>query len=472
MYLPEDFIKYTKALMGDSLWQALENGLACEQPVSIRLNPLKCTACGLHVAGKEGDVPWCETGIYLRQRPAFTFDPLMHAGLYYVQEASSMFTDRVIRQFTGSRPVTMLDLCAAPGGKSAIALGALPEGSLLVSNEPVRTRAQILAENIWKYGHKDVIVTNNYPKDFRKSGLAFDVILADVPCSGEGMFRKDGTAVREWSRKNVERCSTLQREILTDAWLCLKPGGILVYSTCTFNAEENENNAAFIADVLGAEALAVETNSEWNITGPLGNVFAGPAYRFLPGRTKGEGLFMAVFRKNGESNGLMKCKSCKMKKARQSKTEASPCAEWLKNPDCFDIEKEGNVLSAIPRAWKDTLREARKSLRIISAGIKLGELKGKDIVPSQQLALSASLDKSAFPTVELDYGQAVNYLRKETAALPQDTPKGYILVTYDGMPLGFEKNIGNRANNLYPAEWKIKSSHVPKERVEVIKYQL
>lgn len=227
MTLPEDFINYTKALTGNELWSIISRGLADEPPVSIRLNPFKCASGSPAESLSDGKVGWCDSGYYLNSRPNFTFDPLLHAGLYYVQEASSMFLDRVMRQYASDGPRTMLDLCAAPGGKSTVARAALPEGSLLISNEPMRTRAQILAENMQKFGHEDVIVTNNYPRDFGKSRLMFDVILTDVPCSGEGMFRKDDTAISEWSVQNVEKCWRLQREIVSDVWQCLKPGGLL-----------------------------------------------------------------------------------------------------------------------------------------------------------------------------------------------------------------------------------------------------
>lgn len=247
--LPEDFIQYTQELMGDELFQQLKQGITeGEAPTSIRLNPFKCKE-GEDAAGEP--IPWCpSTGRYLSTRPNFTFDPWLHAGKYYVQEASSMFVDLVIRQLV-HEPVMMLDLCAAPGGKSTAVRAALPEGSLLFSNEPMRTRSQILAENIQKFGHPDMIVTNSYPRDYKKSKLQFDVILTDVPCSGEGMFRKDDGAISEWSLQNVDNCWHLQREIVSDIWNCLKPGGLLIYSTCTFNAHEDEENIAWICEELG-----------------------------------------------------------------------------------------------------------------------------------------------------------------------------------------------------------------------------
>lgn len=472
MTLPEDFIKQTKAALGDRLWQILAEGLASEPPVSIRLNPAKCGAVDVDIAGCTGRVPWCEGGFYLGSRPNFTFDPMLHAGLYYVQEASSMFIDLVLRQYAGGAPVAMLDLCAAPGGKSTTARGSLPESSLLVCNEPMPARAQILAENMMKYGHADVIVTNNYPKDFGRCGLKFDIMLADVPCSGEGMFRKDPAAVGEWSLRNVDKCWRLQREIVADAWPCLRDGGLLVYSTCTFNTHENEENVRYICEELGAEPLVVAVGDGWGVQGSVLAGFDAPVYRFLPGLTKGEGLFTAVMRKHGDSPASAFGSSAKKtrKERRQGAKTAVPwqCLSWLRRPDRFEVTVVGDAFAAIPKAWKYIYDTLSRQMKVLTAGIRLGEVKGKDVVPSQALALSADLDTSAFPRLELDYDRAISYLRKEAVPCTPDTPRGYVLMTYKGAPLGFEKNIGNRANNLYPAEWKIKSTHTPEGNNEVL----
>lgn len=470
--LPEDFLTVTESVMGSELWHALLQGLADEAPVSVRINPLKCPADWLPAEGRAERVEWCEGGYYLSSRPNFTFDPLFHAGMYYVQEASSMFLDRVLRSYAADGPVMMLDLCAAPGGKSGVARAALPEGSLLVSNEPVARRASVLVENMAKLGHEDVMVTNNYPCDIGRSGLMFDVMLADVPCSGEGMFRKDPAAVGEWSLQNVEKCWRLQRSIVADAWPCLRRGGLFVYSTCTFNTKENEENVKYICEELGAEMLTVDVSGEWRITGSLLPDIAGPVYRFLPGVTRGEGLFMAVMRKTGGSESVCrrKCDSgARGRKHAGKGAEAAACAKWLKRPEAFDTVNAGGVFLAIPKAWRGVYDTAVKSLKVVSAGVRLGEAKGKDVVPAQSLALSGMLADSAFPRVGLDYDTALSYLRKEAVALPTDAPRGYVVVTYRGVPLGFEKNIGNRANNLYPTEWKIKSSHTPEGNNELIK---
>jgi len=460
MNLPNKFTEYTKRLMGEEPFSRFMDALNEEPPVSLRVNQAKCS---MRPYGAER-VAWCPYGYYLPQRPAFTFDPLMHAGLYYVQEASSMFLHHVIKELVDS-DVRMLDMCAAPGGKSTTALGALPAGSVLVCNEPVRQRAQILAENIEKWGNPNVIVTNNYPHDYATSGLLFDIVLCDVPCSGEGMFRKDEGAVAEWSAQNVEKCRQLQRDIVADAWQCLRQDGLLVYSTCTFNAAENEDNVEWICREFGAELVSMDTDSDWGIHGSLSASVAGPIYRFIPGFTRGEGLFMAVMRKSDKPSFTTKTPS-KQKGSSLKGMKSHPCNEWITPSEDFAIGSANGRYIAIPKALSQLYATASQQLRIVNAGVTLGTEKGRDIVPDQSLALSTCLRRGFFPEAELSYSDAIAYLRKEPVALPSTTPRGFVLVTYHGAPLGFEKNIGNRANNLYPQEWKIKSSHVPSENHE------
>lgn len=428
--LPLAFTDYTRSLFGDNLYHTFLKGLDETAPVSIRLNPFKL-AEGTHKVNPKLNphpIPWCKEGYWLDTRPNFTFDPLLHAGAYYVQEASSMFLSHVLQHLV-KQPVMALDLCAAPGGKTTCARASLPIGSFLFSNEPIGKRAQILAENVQKFGHEDVVVTNNYPRDYKKTKLGFDVIIADVPCSGEGMFRKDPQSIEEWSLQNVENCWQLQRSIIADIWDNLKPGGILIYSTCTFNAHEDEENIAWILNEYDAELLSVPTEEAWNITGalidnPLRDGREFPVYRFIPGKTRGEGIFMAIIRKHGENKTFI-------------------------NKTTIDVDK--------------AITEARKRLRILSHGVKEGMQKGKNVIPDHTLALSFSTDKSAYPNVEVDYQTAIAYLRHEAIVLSSDTPRGIILLTYKGYPIGFAKNLGNRANNLYPQEWRIKSTHIPDE---------
>ena len=469
MNLPASFTDYTRALLGDEEYHKLSVALAQESPVSIRLNR-NFQPAALNIPLDH--IPWCADGYYLDQRLTFTFDPLFHAGCYYVQEASSMFVEQVLKRYMGTEPAVMLDLCAAPGGKSTHARSLLPEGSLLVANEVIRNRSQILAENLTKWGHPGVVVTNNDPADFSRLGSFFDVILTDVPCSGEGMFRKDPGAIDEWSPENVEICWQRQRRIIADIWSCLRPGGILIYSTCTYNTKENEENVQWICREYGAEVLPVDAPAGWNITGNLLTGTDFPVYRFLPHHTRGEGFFLAALRKPmGIETATFGETASQKKKNKKSAPSASPVSKemlavaksWLVDADAYVLSVDGSAISAFPRAYEEELTALQQSLRIVQAGIPLAEVKGKDLIPQHALGMSLALKPGIFPTEEVAYEQAIAYLRKEAISLSETAPRGYVLLTYKDVPLGFVKNIGNRANNLYPQEWRIRSGYLPEE---------
>ena len=394
--------------MGEERFERYLQSFEEEPPVSIRMNPEKM-ADGRWQIEEATPVPWCRGGYYLKQRPSFTMDPLLHAGYYYVQEAASMFLDEVLRQMHNAfvnhdpsaiRPLTSLDLCAAPGGKSTLLRSALSKDCVLYSNEPIRNRANILLENVTKWGYENHLVTNNYPKDYRKSKLMFDLILCDVPCSGEGMFRKDEATIREWSEQNVEKCWQLQRDIVDDAWHCLNSGGLLIYSTCTFNTKENEENIRyFLQHYDDMEVVPIDIRPEWNITGSLLAGFHEAVYRFIPGITRSEGLFMCVMRKS---------------------------------------------LPPVP----SQKRGRQEALNILTSNIRR---QTSDI------------------KVDLDYKSAISYLRGEALVLPEETPRGEVTVCFQGHPLGPVKNIGSRANNLYPKEWRIRTTHIPTEYEPILK---
>lgn len=397
--LPIDFTDMARRTMGEERFDCYLKAFETDAPVSIRLNPEK--AKELTADGER--VPWCRNAYYLPQRPNFTYDPLLHAGCYYVQEAGSMFLDTVMQQWVPQAPVVMIDFCAAPGGKSLLARTALAAGSLLFSNEPMRNRANILAENVEKWGYADHFVTNNFPRDYRRAKMIADVVLCDVPCSGEGMFRKDEATIREWSMQNVEKCARLQREIVADAWSCLADGGLFIYSTCTFNTHEDEENIQWMMDELGAEVLPVKVDAAWNITGSLLDGFSQPVYRFIPGISKGEGLFLCVLRKGGT---------------------------W----------QQGQSLKA--------LRKSQQNLNIIYC-------------PKAQPDMVK---------VEVNYQQAMAYLRHEAITLGADVPRGMVGICFEGHLLGLAKNIGNRANNLYPKEWKIRTTYIPNEYETILRH--
>lgn len=464
MTLPEAFIEDIKPyLSAQELEEFIHALTESDQTTALRYNRAKYDGMeGLPIGWNPKD------GAYLDERPNFTLDPLMHAGCYYVQEASSQFVTHVLRNLI-KEPVTALDLCAAPGGKSTAMLSVLPEGSQLVSNEIDRRRARILSENITKWGLPNVSVTCNAPHDYRKLKHQFDLILTDVPCSGEGMFRKDEGAVKDWSPQKVEGCVTLQKEILETIWPTLKPGGILVYSTCTFNVHEDEKMLQYICEELGAEALEIPVEACWNIHAPLvGNL---PCYRFMPHYTKGEGLFMAAVRKLENDNELTSSRKKEDKHRKdtknQNKTDKNRqvidlkkiTPSLLSQLDCeatIELTQEGS-LRAIPSGHQE-LHDALvdQGLFLLQSGIEMGTIKGRDIIPAHALALSTARKKSAFPTVELDLETALNYLRHEAIILDSDVPTGYVIVSYQGHALGFVKNLGNRSNNLYPQEWRIR----------------
>lgn len=456
MDFPHDFILRTRQFMGDH-YPDLEKALQKEAPVSIRINPDKPTP-----ARSLEKVMWCETGYYLERRPSFTFDPLFHAGSYYVQEASSMFLEQAIRQYIRTSAVC-LDLCAAPGGKSTHLASILPEKSLLVSNEIIRSRSAILAENLAKWGSPHTIITNNDPKEIGMLTHMFDLIIADLPCSGEGMFRKDMDSRNEWSVAHIQLCATRQRRIIHDVWDALKPGGILLYSTCTFNTEENEENIRYLTETFHAEVLPIPVHETWKISGAVQADF--PVCRFFPHLTKGEGFFIAVLRKQEEKHIRQP-----VGKHRKQPAPAIPATirHWLTKSDEYQFTLQANAIRAIPDDDPDIRQQVSGRLRVIADGILLGEIKGKDLIPSPALALNTQFDRTEFPNVELPWKEAIRFLQKETPVLPPDIPKGFVVVTYRNQPLGFVKNIGNRVNNLYPQEWRIRSRHVPESEPDIL----
>lgn len=462
MALPIDFITRTRALLGDE-YEKLEAALQADVPVSIRINRAKGTQ-----APEANPVGWSDTGYYLPRRLSFTFDPLFHAGAYYVQEASSMFLEQAIRTYV-HEPVDCLDLCAAPGGKSTHLLSLLPEGSLLVSNEVIRSRSYILAENLTKWGHPHSIVINNDPEEIGALTHLFDVIVTDVPCSGEGMFRKDVDSTGEWSVSNVNLCASRQRRILHDIWNALKPGGLLIYSTCTYNTEEDEENIHYIIEELGAEALPIPLKEEWQVTGPL--LYDHPVYRFFPHKTQGEGFFLAALRKADGEVETIRAKGKGKKEKGKGKGKAAVAIptevnSWIREADQYQIELFNNQLCALPKEHAEVWQIVSGTMRVVSAGIGLGEPKGKDLLPAHSLAMSTALNREAFTQAEVSWEDAIKYLKKEALLLPAEVEKGYVLICYQGQPLGFVKHLGNRANNLYPQEWRIRSSYLP-EKVEL-----
>jgi len=433
------FIERISARLGHDA-AALLSALDAPAPTSIRLNPLK--PVGIEAAR----IPWCANGRYLTSRPAFTLDPMLHAGAYYVQEASSMILEQaLIASGALGRDVLALDLCAAPGGKSTHLLSLLSEGSLLVANEPVAARRAILAENMWKHGATNAVVTGSDPADLRSMPEAFDVILVDAPCSGEGLFRKDAFAREQWSPQLVQQCATLQRRILDDAWHALAPGGCLIYSTCTWEREEDEAQAARLV-ALGAEAQALNLPHAWGIM-PVEHEGA-IGYLCFPHRLNGEGFFLSVLRKPG---------AWPSRKSSRALETGSMKLDWLKDEARLGLLEKDGLLYAMPQSWSLVIHGLR--MRTHHPGVPFAETKAGTWRPHPAAALSTAMEPGAIEVVNADRETALAYLRG--AALPAIDARGHALIACNGLGLGWAQGAGLRWNNRWPAPWRVRQAASP-----------
>ena len=450
--IQEAFKAYLEEAIGRE--RALVAFSAFEQPasVAVRQNPFK-TCHPFDGLGGE-IVPWSRWGQILPERPIFTLDPHFHAGAYYVQDSSSMFVGEIFREcldklsLPHGRPVRVLDLCAAPGGKTTDLAASLREkfgeNFILVANEVMKQRAGVLASNVALWGDPNVVVTSDDPSAFASLEGFFDIIVADVPCSGEGMFRKDESAQQQWSENNVALCVGRQRRIMADVWPSLASGGVLVYSTCTFNRFENDGNVGWIMDELGADALyeGSESRNDGVIKTSLG-------FSLVPGFVKGEGQYCsAVMKTAGEE---CRCKPLR-KKARPAALPA-----YLK--DYFNISVElkqrGETIIAVPNNINEDVELLSAHLHVLASGCAVGAMKGKDLVPDADMALSIALKKDAFPSADVDRQTALAFLHRDAIVL-DDAPKGVVLICFERVPLGFVKNLGNRCNNLHPQGRRIR----------------
>lgn len=445
--LPELFERRMKNLLGEEavdFFQALQT----EPPVSIRLNPGKYCTEKIFPSIIGNQVPWCDDAFYLKERPAFTLDPCLHGGAYYVQEASSMFLDHILKQIMPSGPLRVLDLCAAPGGKSTLLSSVLSPDSLLVSNEVIRSRATILKENIIKWGTANTIVTGSDPSDFSGMKGAFDIIVVDAPCSGEGMFRKDTRAIEEWSENNLKLCSERQKRILSDIWNSLKPQGYLIYSTCTYNRGENEEILEWMQKEFDAESIEIEHS--FNEIATYDSSAIG--YHFYPHKTIGEGFFTGVVRKNDGEEWTYK----KSKKQRLSKPAAFPAEiNLMIKQDMFTGYENENIFGIIPALHEEFIAWLETQARVIYKGCEAVEINNKKLKFLPPLALYNGIQKEQCNLYEADLSTALTYLKKEDIQVPAAAGE-WILITYQGIGLGWGKSLGNRLNNYYPKEWRIR----------------
>ena len=443
--LPEEFVKRIhtqKYIDAEVLLKALTE----PSPVSIRVNVSKWKK----KPAVTDKVPWSDNGFYLRARPSFTLDPLFHSGCYYPQEASGMFLQQIIKQIcetTGN--IRILDLCAAPGGKSTLLSEIIGPDSLLISNDAIRSRSVILAETLTKWGPGNILVTQNDPAAFAKLPGYFDVIFVDAPCSGEGMFRSE-IAVTEWSISNTVHCAERQKRILMDVWPSLKENGILIYSTCTFNPGENEENIKWLVGKNEAICLKIDLSDfngikEIDFEGIFG-------YGFYPGKVRGEGFFISAIKKTGNQEKL------KIKSQRRSDLLPAPNDITIANKWTYfskdRLFRWGDEVFAVPCSMDEYLH-LFGTLKIMKAGTNIFTVKNKSYLPSHELALSAGLKKEAFPFVELSLSSALKYMKRDTLMLNEIT-KGWNTVKYKGVNIGFINNIGNRINNYFPVEWRIR----------------
>ena len=427
-----------------------------QSPTSVRINPNKKA-----IEKIEQTVPWCHDGSYLESRPSFTFDPHFHAGCYYVQEASSMFIDHI---FKFIRPdfndtIKVLDLCAAPGGKSTLISSALNDGDLLVANEIIKTRVPVLCDNLNRWGKANTIISNNDPKDFVRLNGFFNMILVDAPCSGSGMFRKDPDAMNEWSDANVNLCHQRQERILADIYPALNEDGYLIYSTCSYSHQENEAILDWLCDTYNMESIRIPIYNEWGIVETQSEKNGAWGYRFYPGKVKGEGLFAACLQKKEKSNEPPFFRNKNNQKLDQK--DLAMIRSKLIEPEEYYLFKVADDWMAINHCHKDSMDILQRQLYLKKSGVRIGKLIGNDLIPDHEFALSLIIDKESFINTPLDLPNAIKYLQRENMDQVFEG-KGWSLMTYEGFVLGWAKLLPGRINNYYPKEIRILSPQPPK----------
>lgn len=451
---PERFLKMTAAEIGESECRALCDALEAPATVSIRINPDKGTA-------PDGvrPIPWNRYGYYLDRRPVFTTDPAFHAGAYYVQEPSSQFVERLIAPAVGEcgGDMRLLDLCAAPGGKSTLYASLLGRRGLVVANEVNRQRASVLADNIRKWGVGNTAVTCNDPSHFACFEEWFDAVAVDAPCSGEGMFRKTPEARGEWSENAVAMCAERQSKILHDIWPSLRGGGTLIYSTCTFNRTEDEEVLARFSEWAGENAFAdapeIAIDPSWGIV--TGRVGKWQTFRFFPHRTEGEGFFAAIVRKAETGSKSRTPKGRRNVMTAPDRRAAEELSRWVHDPQTMRWAAIGDTFYGYFAEHADDVRLLSQSLAVIHSGVCMGQIFKGCLKPDHSLAMFSGLDRQAAGKAEVDRQTALDYLRRGEVAAAEGMAEGINLLLYGELPLGWIKRVGNRTNNLYPNSLRI-----------------
>ncbi|MEO1448803.1 MAG: rRNA methyltransferase [Bacteroidota bacterium] len=452
MSLPKAFVETMRGFL-DQEWPDFLAAMAEPAPVSLRLNPAR----GLPGPDLES-VRWQPFGYYLPERPVFTLDPLLHSGAYYVQEASSMIIGEAFCQTTPDGPLRVLDLCAAPGGKSNLLASLLPPDSLLVANEVIKSRAWILQENLQKWGHPTALVSQQDPADFVRLPGFFDVILVDAPCSGEGMFRKDPGAREQWSPDHVKLCADRQLRILADVWPALKSGGVLLYSTCTYNGQENEGVLERLLQTHSAEGLPLTFPPEWNIRQFDRPAFSG--FRLMPHLVRGEGLFVAALRKTESSSSKKSRKKDRKSPVWADKQTVAKAQAWVDPTLDGRWLQQGEDLSFLPDALKADWWSVLTKAHLVPGSGELLQLKKKNLVPQPALAHSRWRNRELVEPLDLEQAEALRFLRRES--IGATGARGWRLAHFAGQPLGWLKWMGNRSNNYYPQNWRIRMD-IPQE---------
>jgi 16S rRNA C967 or C1407 C5-methylase (RsmB/RsmF family)/NOL1/NOP2/fmu family ribosome biogenesis protein len=459
-YLPVSFIRSLQTLDHFDLEAFLAVHGSGDQLASVHMNPGK----RIMTDGKwleriseppfeiSGKVPWAPDAYYLSSRPRFTLDPLFHAGTYYVQEASGMFLAFALQQTVDLlKKVKLLDLCAAPGGKSTMMQSLITSDSLLLSNEVIKTRVPVLHQNMTKWGNANSFISNNDPFHFKQLPGFFDVMLVDAPCSGSGLFRKDPEAAKEWSEDLVHLCSQRQQRILADSWDCLKEEGYLIYSTCSYSKEENEDMLDHIFQQYNCLSIPLTPDPEWQIIETNSDLAGAFGYRFYPDKLQGEGFFLSVIQKKEAVQPVRANKNRnpeKLPKAVLTQLEA-----WLK-AGSYELFSVGDSYHALQPGLSADFEMLKNNLYLKKAGVRVGKAGEKDWIPDHEMALANFL-KEEMASLELTKPDALRFLRGEPFDAGSNR-KGWQLVRFAGQPLGWVKLLDKRMNNYYPKSWRIR----------------